>query len=317
MKMKTILLLTVAMTWSTLISCSSMPAAQDSIVTGKSTGQIKVDNTTRSFIVYLPENFNKAQKHPVIFLFHGGGSKAGSMLNISRGTDFKSLSEENGIILVAPQGIEKSWNDGRKTKANKLNIDDVKFISQLLKYIIDKYSVDTTRIYATGISNGGFMVSRLGCEIGYKFAAIAVVAATMGKDIPYSTCTPDFTLPVMYIHGTADPIIPFDGGEKSIGAEGAFVSHQQVIDKWVAINKCNPVPITTQLPNTAFDGTTVTEQVYSSRINNANVISLIVNNGGHTWPGGKQYLPKFLIGRVSRDINACEMIWKFFSEYKR
>jgi polyhydroxybutyrate depolymerase len=253
----------------------------------------------------------------VIFLFHGGGSKAGSMLNISGGTDFKSLSEENGIILVAPQGIEKSWNDGRMTKANKLNIDDVKFISQLLKYIIDKYSVDTTRIYATGISNGGFMVSRLGCEIGYKFAAIAVVAATMGKDIPYSTCKPDFTLPVMYIHGTADPIIPFDGGEKSIGAEGAFVSHQQVIDKWVAINKCNPVPITTQLPNTAFDGTTVTEQVYSSRINNANVISLIVNNGGHTWPGGKQYLPKFLIGRVSRDINACEMIWKFFSEYKR
>lgn len=80
--------------------------------------------------------------------------------------------------MIAPDGIEKSWNDGRQTKANKLGIDDVKFVRQLLQSLEAAYAIDTTRIYATGISNGGFMTSRLGCEMGNKLAAIAVVAAT-------------------------------------------------------------------------------------------------------------------------------------------
>jgi polyhydroxybutyrate depolymerase len=291
--------------------------AQNQVTPGQSKGQITVDGMPRSFIVYIPKSYSTAGKAPVIFLFHGGGATASSMLNISNNTDFKSLSEQENIVLVAPEGVDKSWNDGRGTKANKKDVDDVKFVTQLSQYIQSNYSIDTTRIYATGISNGGFMVSRLGCDLGWRFAAVAVVAATMGEDVPYSTCSPGVPLPVMYIHGTADPIIPFNGAKKSIGAEGAFVSHQQVIDKWVSINKSSSTPETTQLPDIAMDGTSITEEKYPAGKNGAEVISYTVNDGGHTWPGGKQYLPKLLIGRVSRDMNACEVIWDFFRQHKR
>jgi len=272
---------------------------------------------SRSFIIYIPGTYTNTKRSPAIFLFHGGGAHANSIMNISNDGDFKSISERENIILVAPQGIDKSWNDGRGTKANKQHINDVKFIGLLISYVESNYSVDPSRIYATGISNGGFMVSRIGCEIGYKFAAIAVVAATMGVDTPYSVCHPDFALPVMYIHGTADPIIPFNGAQKSIGAEGAFISHEQVIDKWVSINNCSRTPEITYLPNIAKDGTSITKEEYRAEKNGAEVVSYVINNGGHTWPGGKQYLPKIIIGRVCRDMNGCEVIWSFFNQHKR
>lgn len=293
-------------------------ASAQTIQPGETTRQITVDNIARTFIVYVPKSYSSAKKSPVIFLLHGGGGTAKSMLNISNGGDFKSISERENVLLVAPNGIDKSWNDGRQTKSNKQGINDVKFIKQLVDFMEANYSVDASRLYATGISNGGFMTSRLGCEIGNKFAAIAAVAATMGTDTPYSVCHPGFVLPVMYIHGTADPIVLFNGGQKTMGAASAFVSYQQVIDKWVAINKCNPHPVITQLPNIAImDGTTITKEEYSADKNDAEVISYVVNNGGHTWPGGKQYLPKMMVGRVSRDMNACEVIWEFFKKHTR
>jgi polyhydroxybutyrate depolymerase len=291
--------------------------SQNKIVFGQSTHQILVDHIPRNSIIYLPKAYSTAKKLPAIFLFHGGGGRADFILKTSTGRDFKSISERNNIILIAPDGIKKSWNDGRQTKSNKMNIDDIKFINLLLQYITTNYSVDNSRIYATGISNGGFMVSRLGCEIGYRFAAIAVVAATMGVDTPYSACRPDFSLPVMYIHGTADPVIPFNGAQKSIGAKGAFVSHQQVIDKWVCINQCNSIPVMSQLPDISDDQTTITKSEYDGGKDGAKVIGYVVHNGGHTWPGGKRHLPKFLVGNVSMDMNACEVIWDFFNENKK
>lgn len=300
-----------------LLPATPIANAQVKPASGQSTIQITVDHTERSFIVYLPNSYSTTQKAPVIFLFHGGGANAASMLNISFKNDFTDISERENVLLVAPQGIDKSWNDGRQTKANKKNIDDVKFITKILEYIELNYAVDSTRIYATGISNGGFMVSRLGCEIGNRFAAIAAVAATMGSDIPYASCSPTFTLPVMYIHGTEDPLIPFNGGSKSIGAEGAYVSHQKVLEKWVSINHCTTTPVTIPLPDIAMDGTSIVKEVYAAGNSGAEVIGYTVNNGGHTWPGGKQYLPKIIIGRLSRNMDACEVIWDFFKLHHR
>ncbi|OQP60711.1 hypothetical protein A3860_32450 [Niastella vici] len=300
-----------------LLAATHIANAQVKPASGQSTIQITVDHLNRSFIVYLPKSYSTAQKTPVIFLFHGGGANAGSMLNISDKNDFTAISERENIILVALQGIDKSWNDGRQTKANKQNIDDIKFVAKVLQYMELNYAVDTTRIYATGISNGGFMVSRIGCEMGNRFAAIAAVAATMGSDTPYATCSPTFTLPVMYIHGTEDPLVHFNGGAKTIGAEGAYVSHQKVLEKWIIINKCNPRPEVTSLPDIAIDGTSISKEVYAAGKSGAEVIGYTVNNGGHTWPGGKQYLPKIMIGRLSRDMNACEVIWDFFKLHHR
>ena len=291
-------------------------AAQPEVRTGISEGELTVGNMQRSFLVYVPQSYNASVKCPVIFLFHGGGGTPRSILNISYRGDFRDISERENILLVAPEGYEKSWNDGRGTKADLANVDDVAFVRELLGYLSTHYAADPSRFYAAGISNGGFMVSLLGCEARNQFAAIAVVAATMGTGT-FSDCKPGFALPVMYIHGTDDPLVPIDGGDKTIGADGPFVSHRQVIGKWVAIDGCNPRPVVTEMPNTAYDGTTITREVFKGVRNGSEVVSYVIQNGGHTWPGGKQYLPRAIIGRVSRDMNGCEVMWEFFRRYKR
>jgi polyhydroxybutyrate depolymerase len=300
-----------------LLMATGITDAQKGIHAGLTEKEITVGGLSRRFILYLPHSYNKNTLSPVIFLFHGGGGTPRSILMINDRDDFREISEKNNIILVAPEGIKKSWNDGRGTKADKLNIDDVGFVKTLLRYVEKNYSVDTTRIYATGISNGGFMTSRLGYETGQKFAAIAVVAASMGEAIAENKIHPGFVLPVLYIHGTADPLVHFKGGSETIGADGPYISHQAVIDKWVLINNCNATPVISQLPDISDDGTTVTRREYRNSKGEVMVVSYIINNGGHTWPGGKQYLPKKYIGNVCRDMNGCRVIWDFFSKYRR
>jgi|WetSurMetagenome_2_1015567.scaffolds.fasta_scaffold00373_19 polyhydroxybutyrate depolymerase len=291
--------------------------AQERIHKGLTEKEVTVNGLARRFILYLPQSYSRSSSLPVIFLFHGGGGTPRSVLMINDGDDFRNISENDNVILVAPEGIKKSWNDGRETKADKLNVDDVGFVIFLIKYMEKNYQIDSTRIYATGISNGGFMTTRLGFEAGEKFAAIAVVAATAGEDIARKDTPRGFMLPVMYIHGTADPLVHFNGGKETIGAGGAYISHQAIIDKWVSIDNCQTTPLVTQLPDISNDATTVTRREYRNLSADVAVISYIINNGGHTWPGGRQYLPKKYIGNVCRDMNACTVIWDFFSKYKR
>jgi polyhydroxybutyrate depolymerase len=281
----------------------------------KKTVIITVDGRERSYIIYLPSGYNNKGNLPCIFMFHGGGADAESMFS---GTSFGTIAERDKIILVSPQGISNSWNDGRTTEANKQGVDDINFIRVLVNEVISKYPVDSKKIYATGISNGGFMCSRIGCELSDKFAAFAAVAATMGESIPYSSCNPTNSMPCIYIHGTADPVIPFDGGVPPFpSTQSPIVSHYQVISKWVANNQCDTIPQVNSLPDIANDGTTVQEKKYSGGKNGSVVISYVINNGGHTWPQGQQYLPESIIGKVCMDMNASQVIWDFFKQFHR
>jgi polyhydroxybutyrate depolymerase len=123
----------------------------------------------------------------------------------------------------------------------------------------------------------------------------------------------------MYIHGTNDRLVPITGGEMTAGgtAGGFILSHTQTIDKWVALNKCNSNPVITDLPDIANDGTTIKQSVYGNGTNGAEVASYIIDNGGHTWPQGLQYLSEAIIGKTSQDMNGCEVIWSFFKKFKR
>ena len=93
-------------------------------------------------------------------------------------------------------------------------------------------------------------------------------------------------------------------------------SHDQIIKKWVTLNNCDPKPVITQIPDNADDGTTVVKEEYSNPANGLKVIGYTINNGGHTWPDGKQYLPAFIIGKTTRNLNACRVIWDFFKSYQ-
>jgi polyhydroxybutyrate depolymerase len=280
------------------------------------TVNLTVDGNPRSFIVYLPTGYNNAGKMPLIFAIHGGSGTPEGMINIA---NFKTIADRDKVVLVYPAGIQKNWNDGRPTTSNQLGINDVSFFNQLCDYTINNYSVDGTKIYATGISNGGFMSSRLGCELSNRIAAIAVDAATIEATTIAPNCNPGRPVPAIYIHGTSDPLVPFTGGQMTAGgtAGGTVLSHFQAIDKWVTINGCNSTPTITDLPDISNDGTTIKQRVYAGGINSSEVVSYVVLNGGHTWPQGFQYLNEAIIGKTSQDMNACEVIWTFFKRFSR
>jgi polyhydroxybutyrate depolymerase len=280
------------------------------------TVNLTIDGNARSFIIYLPAGFNNAGKMPLIFVIHGGSGTPEGMMNIA---NFKTISERDKVILVYPAGIQRNWNDGRPTVPNQLGIIDVGFFNQLCDHLITNYPVDGTRIYATGISNGGFMSSRLGCELSNRIAAIAVDAATIEATTIAPTCNPGSPVPAIYIHGTSDPLVPFTGGQMTAGgtAGGTILSHFQAIDKWISINRCSATPVITDLPDISNDGTTIKQRVYGGGTNASEVVSYVILNGGHTWPQGYQYLPESIIGKTSQDMNACEVIWTFFKRFRR
>lgn len=309
------LLLTILIT---LLSCNKddNPTTTADNPSEQKTVNLTVDGNARSFIVYLPTGYNNAGKMPMIFAIHGGRGTPEGMINIA---NFKSIADRDKIVLVYPAGIQNNWNDGRPTTPNQLGINDVSFFNQLCDYMINNYSVDGNKIYATGISNGGFMSSRLGCELSNRIAAIAVIAATIEATTIASNCNPARSVPAIYIHGTTDSLVPFTGGQMTAGgtAGGTVLSHFQAIDKWVTINGCNSTPTITDLPDIANDGTTIKQRVYSGGTNGSEVVSYVVLNGGHTWPQGYQYLNEAIIGKTSQDMNACEVIWTFFKRFKR
>jgi polyhydroxybutyrate depolymerase len=262
--------------------------------------EIIVDGMERAFVSYVPTGAK--EKMPVVISLHGGFATPKGMLKLA---DFRPLADQDKFILICPasKGI---WRDGADNKG----VDDVKFIDQLITYVLNTYNGDASRVYITGISKGGFMTSRLAGQLHHRIAAVAVVAATLNIGEGYDLEKP---MPVMYIHGTNDKIIPFNGGKK-FGRE--MYSHDQIIKKWVTLNNCNPEPVITQIPDNADDGTTIIKEEYSNPANGLKVIGYTINNAGHTWPGGWQYFPKFIVGKTTHNLNACQVIWDFFKSYQ-
>lgn len=310
-----VLLMTILIT---LISCNKddNPTTTADKPSEQKTVNLTVDGRSRSFIVYLPTGYNNAGKMPLIFVVHGTAGTPEGMVNIA---NFKPIADRDKVVLVYPAGIQNNWNDGRPTTPNQLGINDVSFFNQMCDYMIANHSVDGTKIYATGLSSGGFMSSRLACELSSRIAAIAADAASIEATTIAPNCNPGRPVPTIYIHGTADPLVPFNGGDiVAVGPpQGTVLSHYQAIDKWVTINTCCTTPIIADLPNIANDGTTIKQRVYTGGTNGSEVVSYVVLNGGHTWPQGYQYLNEAIIGKTSQDMNACEVIWAFFKRFKR
>lgn len=302
---------------TTLIACrgdddppdADAPAEQKSVT-------LTVDGRQRNWIVYLPAGHNNAGDMPVVLVMHGGSGTPEGMISLS---GFKPIADREKFVLVYPAGIDKNWNDGRPTTPNQLGVDDVSFIDAVCDYMIANFPADGSRMYATGISNGGFMSARLGCALSDRIAAVAVVAATMEATTIAPACNPGRPVPVIFIHGTSDSFVPFTGGEMTASgtAGGTVLSHFQAVDKWVSVNNCSAVPDVSDVPDVASDGTTVKRRIYGGGTDGSEVVSYVVLGGGHTWPSGAQYLPEGIIGKTSKDLNASEVIWTFFKRFRR
>jgi polyhydroxybutyrate depolymerase len=257
---------------------------------------------------------------PLVFLLHGGGGTGEGMGELTMG-GFNRLADRESFIVVYPNGIEKHWNDGRGLqayRAHRENIDDVGFISALIEHLIRTLNVDPNRIYAVGISNGGQFSQRLACELSDRIAAIGVVAIQLPEHLP-SSCAPKRPVSVLMMPGTEDPLVPWEGGE--IGFRrgrkfGKVLSVPESMRFWAKQNQCPESPlITHESDRDPKDGTRVRREAYVPCGEGAEVVLYAIEGGGHTWPGGDQYLPAGIIGRTSRDIDANEVIWDFFKRH--
>ncbi len=130
-------------------------------------------------------------------------------------------------------------------------------------------------------------------------------------------CRPTRPVPLLLIHGTEDPLVPWDGGQVTIGAGGRILSAPTTIQKWLTLNGCALGPVVTEEAIDTATGTRVRREAYSRCKEGAEVILLAIEGGGHTWPGGPQYLPTRFIGKTNHTLDASAVIWEFFQRHHK
>jgi polyhydroxybutyrate depolymerase len=182
----------------------------------------------------------------------------------------------------------------------------------MLDQIPMKYSIDTRRIYATGLGEGGFMALRVGCNMADRITAIAPVGAAMPKTM---ICLPSRAVPALFIKGTDDPIVPDNGGTYKPG-RFHVLSAEESVKTWARFDHCSEKPAETKLPSADKGGKDTKIYTYSACQNNVPVVLYSVKNAGNTWPGGEQYMSEKEVGKTSNALNANEAIWNFLSPNK-
>lgn len=279
---------------------------------GDHSRSLDVDGGERGGLVHVPPQYDPAVAMLVVLAFHGGGANADNMVAFS---GLNGKADQAGFIVVYPEGSGRlprmlTFNAGNCCgHAAARGIDDVAFTRLVLDDLERLANVDRRRVFATGMSNGAMMCYRLAAELSDRIAAIAPVAGPMGT----KNCRPGRAVSVMHFHGDADEFAPLKGG-RGRGPSGTdFYSVQHSIDAWVAADGCQPTPRTTPLPDRANDGTTVKEIRYDSGRDGAEVVLVVIEGGGHTWPGREPRLRA--LGTSTRDISANDMMWEFFQQH--
>lgn len=273
------------------------------------------DEYMRRTNFYIPKRL-KRRKRTLILCLHREEETPESMVRLTK-RSFNRLADQNGFIVGYPEALNKYWNDGREDSLSLSHyneIDDVGFIDKLIDYGIDSFRVDPSRIFVTGMSNGGFMSYKLACELSQKINGIAAVSASLALDQLVS-CSADTTVSLMVINGTQDPIMPYEGGEMILNeqSQGSILPTEETINFWLRENTCKEKSNTKDVSNTnLFDETRSERFIYNNCKGKAKVELIAVTNGGHTWPGGRQYMAEKVVGKTSKDFDASEEIWKFF-----
>lgn len=185
--------------------------------------------------------------------------------------------------------------------------DDIGFFNQMLDQLGSKFSVDTSRIYAAGLSEGGLMSLRVGCALSDRIAAIAAVGAAMPKRM---ICLPSRPVPMVMINGTSDPVVPYGGGTEH-NLNLATISVEDSAKAWAKIDRCTEKPEKSKLSAKERGGMETRVDTYTGCQQSAQVVLYSIKGAGNTWPGGEQYEVEKTIGKTTQDINANEVIWNF------
>lgn len=281
-------------------------------------GTFNFQDRERFYTLHIPNSFDGTQPTPLVIFLHGG---LGNIVSAQNFTNFNAVSEENGFLMLYPQGGFEStpnrfvWADGRGLPPDMLGIDDVGFINALIEKLKMEFNINDRKVYLCGFSNGSFLAQRIAFEGNDQFAAIGIIGGTMNESL-FNTGNPERAIPMIYIFGTTDPLVPFNGGfvsgntnlEPVIGIENA-------VEFWVQNNNCQTELPQVELPNINLnDNSSVTLFEYIDGIDDSEVRFYQVNNGGHTWPGVPT--PNETLGVVNLDIQASEELWEFFNQFE-
>ncbi len=268
----------------------------------------------REYVLYVPRSYDRSRPTPLVISMHGAGLWGAAQRDISR---WNELANRKGFIVVYPSGFGgngvRIWRAEPGDDLKK----DVRFISELIDTLSVSYNIDSTRIYANGLSNGGGMSFALSCTLSNRIAAVGMVGAA--QTLPWRWCESreegrgkreeERPVPVISFHGTADPAVPYNGGPSWISAR-PFPSVPKWSANWAKRNSCNDNPLDSTVSSD------VTRREYTGCADNAAVVLYTIHGGGHTWPGGMQ-LPEWFVGRTTRSIDATSLMWAFFVEHPR
>jgi polyhydroxybutyrate depolymerase len=278
-------------------------------------GSITSDGRVRTYLTYVPQNV--APGAPLVIAMHGSGGSARQM-RAATGYGFELLADQHGFAVVYPDGFEGYWNACNIVgdySANKLNIDDVAFMTALVDKLAGEAGIDRERVFAMGLSRGGHMAFRLALEAPTRFRAVAAVAANVPAPENFKCEPAGATSSVMIMNGTADPLNPFDGGEVTLYGfigRGAVRSSRESALYFATLNAIAPEPKSTSGP--VADGFRVVRSLWRSD-GPIEVELVAIQGGGHVIPQPATRYPRIL-GPTPREPNGPEVMWDFFARQR-
>jgi polyhydroxybutyrate depolymerase len=282
-------------------------------------GYVTVGAVRREYL-YTP--LARTVPRPLLMVLHGGFGTGAGLAGMG---SMLFTAARAGFVSAFPDGIHRSWNDGRSGPAidGRSKADDVGFLLALIDELTWRGVADPSAVFVCGISNGAFMTDRLAREAGDRLRGIGLVCGT--RDARSTTPARGGPLPVMGFFGTADPLIPYAGGpvgferlrarggasaQRATGARGTAMAAEVLAADWARHNGIAGPPAVDALPP-GPDGLPITRLTWWEP-GRAPVVLHRIEGGGHTWPNGPQYLPVRLIGPTSTGIDATATLLDFF-----
>jgi len=273
----------------------------------------------RSYIVYVPPQASSANSLPVILNFHGAGSNAEQQQRYS-GMD--ATADRDGFVAVYPNGTGRgtralTWNAGGCCAyAERNKVDDVGFTRALLDDLATRVHIDRTRVYATGISNGGMMAFRLGVEASDRIAAIAPVEGALMIE----TSGPARPMPLMLFNSVDDRYVPYGGRFGRLGRIAHVTPYPPVDEEIARWRKFDDCPVKAQDgptlkggPGSADADNSATRYEWAPCAGGSKIVLWKLTGSGHVWPGATRSV--FWLGRGTNVINANDQMWQFFQDF--
>ncbi len=274
---------------------------------GLISGKLVSGGQTRCYLLHIPSAETGKGPFPLVISLHGFASNAAGQVYLS---GWNQVSDEMGLVVAYPQGTGYPLRWNASADFGESGVDDVQFLRDLIDHLGAKLPIDTSQVYVNGMSNGGAMAGRAGCELADQVAAIGIVAAP--PVTPPGGCVPARPIPVIAFFGDADPLVPYNPQSDRSGSEGQrrtvpdFPPVEAWIAAWADRSRCLEPAESIHAP----DGIRAVH--YAECAENAEIILYTIEGGGHAWPGGQ---PTF-VGRTSQAIDASRAMWAFFDRYQ-